>query len=77
MGEESEVVRASHKYSPTPAAIRPATQAKHSLDKPARLTTRNSRGVRDASLPRVCYIAKYDFLVSSQPNLPLFALGRN
>lgn len=63
MGEESEVVRKSHKWSPTGAAVRSATKATQSSDKPARLVYRRYRVVRDASLPRVCYIPRLDFLV--------------
>lgn len=65
MGLESEVVRKSHKYSPQPAVIRSATKAGYAPDKPARLSGRGFRVVRDASLPRVCYVPKYDFLVST------------
>ena len=67
MGLESEVVRKSHKYSPQPAAVRSATKAGHAPEKPARLSGRGFRVVRDASLPRVCYVPKYDFLVSLSP----------
>lgn len=63
MGEESEVVRAHHKYSAAPSAIRAATKAQHTLERPKRLATRGFRVVRDASRPRICYIPKYDFLV--------------
>ena len=64
MGEESEVVRASHKYSPTSSPVRGTAKGSHALEKPARLSSRGHRVVRDASLPRICYIPKYDFLVS-------------
>lgn len=63
LGEESEVVRGSHKYSPTPSPIRATAKSSHVLDKPARLAQRGFRVVRDASLPRICYIPQYDFLV--------------
>lgn len=65
MGEESEVVRSHHKYSPASTPVRGASKPGHALDKPARLTSRGNRVVRDASLPRICYIPKYDFLLAS------------
>ncbi|KAK4700443.1 hypothetical protein P7C70_g5803, partial [Phenoliferia sp. Uapishka_3] len=65
MGLESEIVRKSHKYSPQPTAVRPAGKAGHAIEKPARLSSRGFRVVRDASLPRICYVPKYDFLLAS------------
>ena len=71
MGEESEVVRPSHKYSPTSSPIRGAAKGSHALEKPARLSSRGHRVVRDAALPRICYIPQYDFLVSPASSLRL------
>lgn len=72
MGEESEVIRATHKWAQSPKPMRAATKAAHSVDRPKRLDGRGYRVVRDASRPRLCYIPKYDFLVSTQRLLALF-----
>lgn len=62
MGEESEVLRPGHHWSP-PAPLREPVKAKHSPNRPQRLRQRGFRVVRDASRPRICYIPKLDFLV--------------
>lgn len=70
MGEESEVVRRSHKWSSTGSAVRATTKAAHVPEKPSRLLSRRYRVVRDASLPRICYIPRLDFLVRQSFLLP-------
>ncbi|GAA5902560.1 hypothetical protein JCM6882_009317 [Rhodosporidiobolus microsporus] len=65
MGEESEVVRPSHRWASTAAPQRAATKAQHLLERPKRLNSRGFRVVRDASRPRVCYIPRFDFLLVS------------
>ncbi|GAA5820675.1 hypothetical protein JCM11251_003107 [Rhodosporidiobolus azoricus] len=65
MGEESEVVRPSHRWASTAAPKRAATKAQHLLERPTRLNPRGFRVVRDASRPRVCYIPRFDFLLVS------------
>ncbi|BGP16670.1 hypothetical protein JCM10213_000414 [Rhodosporidiobolus nylandii] len=64
LGEESEVVRPSHRWATGAAPQRAATKAQH-LERPKRLNQRGFRVVRDASRPRVCYIPKLDFLLVS------------
>lgn len=64
LGEESEVIRPSHRWASTGTPQRAATKAQHLLERPKRLhSKRGFRVVRDASRPRVCYIPKFDFLV--------------
>ncbi|KAI5480582.1 hypothetical protein MNV49_000278 [Pseudohyphozyma bogoriensis] len=65
MGRETEVIRKHHKYSPSPSPVRGPAKAGHPIDKPARLGARGFRVVRDASLPRMCYIPEYDFMLVS------------
>ncbi|GAA6041122.1 hypothetical protein JCM8097_004126 [Rhodosporidiobolus ruineniae] len=65
LGEESEVVRPSHRWAAANAPQRAATKAQHLLERPKRLHQRGFRVVRDASRPRVCYIPKFDFLLVS------------
>ncbi|GAA5999828.1 hypothetical protein JCM10207_005929 [Rhodosporidiobolus poonsookiae] len=65
LGEESEVVRPSHRWSASNAPQRAATKAQHLLERPKRLHQRGFRVVRDASRPRVCYVPKFDFLLVS------------
>ncbi|GAA5865733.1 hypothetical protein JCM8547_002760 [Rhodosporidiobolus lusitaniae] len=65
LGEESEVVRPSHRWSASGAPQRAATKAQHLLERPKRLHGRGYRVVRDASRPRVCYIPRFDFLLVS------------
>jgi len=77
VGEESEVLRPGHHWSP-PAPLREPVKAKHAPGRPSRLHSRGFRVVRDASRPRICYVPKLDFLVrpcSSQPtDLPRSSL---
>lgn len=75
MGEESEVIRPNHRWAAGPAPMRAPIKAQHSIERPHRLNgKRGYRVVRDASRPRVCYIPKFDFLVSS---LPAITFTRN
>lgn len=67
-GTRLEVVRPGHPFSPPATAVRGAAQAQHTLDKPARLSSRtNTRWMRDSSLPRICYVPQYDFMVRPAP----------
>ncbi|GAA5907061.1 hypothetical protein JCM5296_006580 [Sporobolomyces johnsonii] len=65
LGEESEVVRPSHRWAAGPAPMRAPVKAQHVLERPKRLNQRGFRVVRDASRPRVCYIPQFDFLLVS------------
>ncbi|GAA5833170.1 hypothetical protein JCM9279_001446 [Rhodotorula babjevae] len=64
MGEEFEVLRPGHHWSP-PAPLREPVKAKHAPGRPSRLHSRGFRVVRDASRPRICYVPKLDFLLVS------------
>ncbi|KAM0747644.1 Proteophosphoglycan 5 [Meredithblackwellia eburnea MCA 4105] len=65
MGLEAEVVRKTHRFAPNPTPVRSASKSVHSVEKPERLGKRGFRVVRDAGLPRICYVPKYDFMLAS------------
>ncbi|GAA6060986.1 hypothetical protein JCM10212_000672 [Sporobolomyces blumeae] len=65
MGEESEVIRPSHRWATGPSPARAPVKASHAIERPNRLSGRGYRVVRDASRPRVCYIPQFDFLLVS------------
>lgn len=63
LGEESEVIKPGHRFSPNPATARAAVKAQHALQRPERLASRAIRVVKDTARPRMCYIPALDFLV--------------
>lgn len=72
LGEQSEIIRPSHKYSPESLKQRSKNRAGEpsGRQQPSRLSRRASerqqiKSGRDASSPRMCYIPKHDFLVRS------------
>ena len=66
MGEDSEVIRPTHKWAPASGRSRASSRVRVAESQRAnRLSPRSSNMYRDAGRPRMCYVPHFDFLVST------------
>ncbi|KAG0664654.1 hypothetical protein C6P46_001250 [Rhodotorula mucilaginosa] len=66
MGEDSEVIRPTHKWAPASGRSRTSSRAKVAEGQQAnRLSPRSSNAYRDAGRPRMCYVPHFNLLLLS------------
>lgn len=68
-------MKSGHKWSVAGLKIRDGVKAGQTMDKPDRLGQRGLKSMKESSLPRLCYISRYDFLVSPKGDRGLAKLA--